>query len=81
MSRLLHNLSIPEAYPAFHLASLSKIWGPPLAKDALHALESIQHITIDLGGTSLDRTSTPTAEQASILAPLKVEPALTTRSL
>lgn len=43
------------------------------AKDALHALESIQHVTIDLGGTRLDRTSTPNAEQASILAALKAD--------
>jgi transposase len=45
------------------------------AKDALHALESIQHVTIDLGNTSIDRTSTPSAEQASILAALKAEAA------
>ena len=43
------------------------------AKDALHALESIQHVTIDLGSTRIDRTSTPNAEQASILAALKAD--------
>ena len=43
------------------------------AKDALHTLESIQHVTIDLGGTRIDRISTPNAEQASILAALKAE--------
>ena len=43
------------------------------AKDALRALESIQHVTIDLGSTSIDRISTPSAEQASVLAALKAE--------
>ena len=51
------------------------------AKDPLHALESIQHVTIDLGNTtSLDRPSTPSAEQASILAALKTETAPTVRA-
>ena len=45
------------------------------AKDALRALEGIQHVTINLGTTSIDRTSTPNAEQASILAALKAEAA------
>ena len=43
------------------------------AKDALRTLESIHHVTIDLGSTSIDRTSTPSPEQASILAALKAE--------
>lgn len=43
------------------------------AKDALHALESIRHVTIDLGSTRIDRTSTPNSEQAGILAALKAE--------
>jgi hypothetical protein len=44
------------------------------ARDALQALESIQHVTINLGGSSLERTSTPTPEQAAILRALKAEP-------
>ena len=51
------------------------------AKDALHALDSIQHITIDLGNTSIDRTSTPSTEQASILAALKTEATSNPRAL
>ena len=43
------------------------------AKDALRTLESIHHVTIDLGSTSIDRTSTPSPEQASIHAALKAE--------
>ena len=43
------------------------------AKGALHALESIQHVTIDLGSTRIDRTSTPDPEQAGILAALKAD--------
>ena len=50
------------------------------AKDALHALERIKHVTINLGNTSIDRTSTPSAEQASILAALKAETAPTART-
>jgi len=51
------------------------------AKDDLHALESIQHVTIDLGTTSIDRTSTPNPEQASILAALKTEATPNPRTL
>jgi hypothetical protein len=43
------------------------------AKDALHTLDSIQHVTIALGSTNIDRTSTPSAEQATILTALKAE--------
>jgi hypothetical protein len=43
------------------------------AKDALQALDSIQQVTIDLGGTRIDRTSTPNPEQAAILTALKAE--------
>ena len=50
------------------------------AKNALHALESIQHVTIDLGTTSIDHTSTPSAEQASILAALTAEAGPNTRA-
>jgi hypothetical protein len=45
------------------------------AKDALRTLESIQRVTINLGSTSIERTSTPSPEQASILAALKAEAA------
>jgi len=50
------------------------------AKDALHALEAIQRVTIDLGTASIDRTSTPSAEQAGILAARKTESAPTPRA-
>lgn len=45
------------------------------AKDALNALESIQHVAIDLGTTRIDRTSTPNAERARILVALRPESA------
>jgi hypothetical protein len=43
------------------------------ASDALQQLESIQHVTIDLGGTRLERISTPTPEQANLLRALKAD--------
>ena len=43
------------------------------ANGALHTVESIHQVIIDLGITTVDRTSTPSTEQASILAALKAE--------
>ena len=43
------------------------------AKEALQQLDNIHHLTIHLGGTHLERTSTPTPEQATILRALKAE--------
>ena len=50
------------------------------ARDALHALECIQHVTIDLGGSSIERTRTPTPEQTSILTALNADTTPNTRA-
>jgi hypothetical protein len=51
------------------------------AKEALQQLDSIHQVTIHLGGTHLERTSTPTPEQAALLRALKAEPAPKPRAL
>jgi hypothetical protein len=51
------------------------------AKEALHQLDSIHHVTIHLGSSHLERTSTPTREQATILRALKAESATKPRAL
>ena len=51
------------------------------AKEALQQLDNIHHVTIHLGGTHLERTSTPTPEQSTILRALKAEAATKTRAL
>jgi hypothetical protein len=51
------------------------------AKEALQRLENIHHLTIHLGSTHLDRTSTPTPEQDAILRALKAELGTKTRAL
>jgi hypothetical protein len=65
-----------------HLRALEHVWNELdlNAKDALHTLESIQGVTINLGTASIERTSTPNAEQASILAALKAEAAPNTHA-
>ena len=40
------------------------------AKDALQPLEIIQRVTLDPGGTSIDRIGTPNTEQNTILTEL-----------
>jgi len=51
------------------------------ATEALQQLDSIHHLTLHLGGTRLECTSTPTPEQAAILRALNAEPAPTPRAL
>ena len=51
------------------------------ASDALQQLDNIHHLTIDLGSTSIERTSTPNPEQAGILAALKAADAPIPRAL
>lgn len=51
------------------------------ANEALQQLDSIHDVTIHLGSTHVERTSTPTPEQAAILRALKAEPATKTRAL
>jgi hypothetical protein len=51
------------------------------AKEALQQLDSIHHVTIHLGSTHVERTSTPTPEQAALLRALKAEPATKTKAL
>ncbi len=43
------------------------------AGDALQTLDGMQHVTLHLGKTSIERVSTPTSEQAAILTALKAQ--------